>query len=156
MNEKIPSAIIDITLNRATFTNMPINELTFVNFFYGNNGAGKSSVAHAIEENDGIAWADGRSAEDFDVLVYSQDYINRNFVNYGELRGVFIFGEEDIEAKKRIQQLTEEKTTTFTPLYSASVRVKRCLPKKKTIIRSRIPMRRSGMSSGTFRPQSRP
>lgn len=109
MNEKIPSAIIDITLNRATFTNMPINGLTFVNFFYGNNGAGKSSVAHAIEENDGIVWADGRSAEDFDVLVYSQDYINRNFVNYGELRGVFIFGEEDIEAKKRIQQLTEEK-----------------------------------------------
>ena len=71
MNEKIPSAIIDITLNRATFTNMPINGLTFVNFSYGSNGAGKSSVAHAIEENDGIVWSDGRSAEDFDVLVYS-------------------------------------------------------------------------------------
>lgn len=96
-------------LNRATFTNMPINGLTFINFFYGNNGAGKSSIAHAIEENDGIIWADGRSAEDFDVLIYNQDYINRNFVNYGELQGVFIFGEEDIEAKKRIQQLTEEK-----------------------------------------------
>lgn len=109
MNGKIPSAITDITLNRATFTNMPINGLTFVNFFYGNNGAGKSSVAHAIEEDDGIIWADGRSAEDFDVLVYNQDYINRNFVNYGELHGVFIFGEDDIEAKKRIQQLTGEK-----------------------------------------------
>lgn len=109
MNGKIPSAITDITLNRATFTNMPINGLTFVNFFYGNNGAGKSSVAHAIEEDDGIIWADGRSAEDFDILVYNQDYINRNFVNYGELQGVFIFGEEDIEAKKRIQQLTGEK-----------------------------------------------
>lgn len=109
MNEKIPSAITDITLNRSTFTNTPINGLTFVNFFYGNNGAGKSSVAHAIEENDGIVWADGQSAENFDVLVYSQDYINRNFVNYGELQGVFIFGEEDIEAKKRIQELTEEK-----------------------------------------------
>lgn len=109
MNGKIPSAITDITLNRATFTNMPINGLTFVNFFYGNNGAGKSSVAHAIEEDDGIIWADGRSAEDFDILVYNQDYINRNFVNYGELQGVFIFGEKDIEAKKRIQQLTGEK-----------------------------------------------
>ena len=109
MNRKIPSAIADIMLNRATFTNMPINGLTFINFFYGNNGAGKSSIAHAIEENDGIIWADGRSAEDFDVLIYNQDYINRNFVNYGELQGVFIFGEEDIEAKKRIQQLTEEK-----------------------------------------------
>ena len=71
MNRKIPSAIADIMLNRATFTNMPINGLTFVNFSYGSNGAGKSSVAHAIEENDGIVWSDGRSAEDFDVLVYS-------------------------------------------------------------------------------------
>lgn len=109
MSGKVSSAITGITLNRATFTNIPINGLTFVNFFYGNNGAGKSSVARAIEENDGIVWADGRSADDFDVLVYNQDYINRNFADYGGLRGVFIFGEEDIEAKKKIQLLTEEK-----------------------------------------------
>lgn len=109
MNGKIPSAITGIKLNRATFSNVPINGLTFVNFFYGNNGAGKSSIAHAIEEGDGITWADGKTAADYDVLVYNQAYINRNFINYGDLRGVFIFGEEDIEAKKRIEQLSEEK-----------------------------------------------
>ena len=109
MNGKIPSAITGFKLNRATFSNVPINGLTFVNFFYGNNGAGKSSIAHAIEEEDGITWADGKTAADYDVLVYNQDYINRNFINYGDLRGVFIFGEEDIEAKKRIEQLTEER-----------------------------------------------
>lgn len=109
MNGKIPSAITGIKLNRATFSNVPIDGLTFVNFFYGNNGAGKSSIAHAIEEGDGIVWADGKSAADYDVLVYNQDYINRNFINYGDLRGVFIFGEEDIEAKKRIEQLSEER-----------------------------------------------
>lgn len=43
------------------------------------------------------------------MLVYNQAYINRNFINYGDLPGVFIFGEEDIEAKKRIEQLTEER-----------------------------------------------
>ena len=52
MQSKVPSAITKITLNRATFSNVPINELTFVNFFYGNNGAGKSSIAYAIEEDD--------------------------------------------------------------------------------------------------------
>lgn len=82
MNGKIPSAITGIKLNRATFSNVPINGLTFVNFFYGNNGAGKSSIAHAIEEEDGITWADGKTAADYDVLVYNQDYINRNFINY--------------------------------------------------------------------------
>lgn len=102
MQRKVPSAIENITLNRATFTDVPVADLTFVNFFYGNNGAGKSSIAHAIEEDDGVVWADGKSADDYDVLVYNQDFINENFVNYGDLKGVFIFGEEDIEAKKRI------------------------------------------------------
>lgn len=109
MQRKVPSAIENITLNRATFTDVPVANLTFVNFFYGNNGAGKSSIAHAIEEDDGVVWADGKSADDYDVLVYNQDFINENFVNYGDLKGVFIFGEEDIEAKKRIAELTEEK-----------------------------------------------
>lgn len=49
MQRKVPSAIANITLNRATFTDVLIDGLTFVNFFYGNNGAGKSSIAHAIE-----------------------------------------------------------------------------------------------------------
>lgn len=56
-----------------------------------------------------MSGADGKSADDYDVLVYNQDFINENFVNYGDLKGVFIFGEEDIEAKKRIAELTEEK-----------------------------------------------
>lgn len=109
MQRKVPSAIENITLNRAKFTDVPVADLTFVNFFYGNNGAGKSSIAHAIEEDDGVVWADGKSVDDYDVLVYNQDFINENFVNYGDLKGVFIFGEEDIEAKKRIAELTEEK-----------------------------------------------
>lgn len=75
MQRKVPSAITNITLNRATFTDVSIDGLTFVNFFYGNNGAGKSSIAHAIEEDDGIVWAGGKTAADFDVLVYNQDYL---------------------------------------------------------------------------------
>lgn len=109
MQSKVPSAITKITLNRATFSNVPINELTFVNFFYGNNGAGKSSIAYAIEEDDGVVWGDGKSAADFDVLVYNQNFINNNFANYGDLKGVFIFGEEDIEAKEKVDKLSDEK-----------------------------------------------
>lgn len=109
MQRKVPSAITNITLNRATFTDVPIDGLSFVNFFYGNNGAGKSSIAHAIAEDDGIVWASGKTADDYDVLVYDQGFINDNFVNYGDLKGVFIFGKEDIEAKKKIEDLTNQK-----------------------------------------------
>lgn len=106
---KVPSAITQIKLNRATFAEESVEGLTFVNFFYGNNGVGKSSIAHALEEDDGVTWGDGKTAGDYDVLVYNQDFINENFVNYGDLKGVFIFGEEDVEAKKKIDELTEEK-----------------------------------------------
>lgn len=109
MQRKIPSAITKITLDRATFSNMPVTNLTFINFFYGNNGVGKSSIAHSIDEDDGVEWADGKTRNDYDVLVYNQDFINDNFKNYGDLAGVFIFGEEDIEAKKKIAELTEKK-----------------------------------------------
>ncbi len=109
MQRKVPSAITNITLDRATFSNVPVDELTFINFFYGNNGAGKSSIAHAIDEDDGVVWADGKTRSDYDVLVYNQDFINDNFENYGDLAGVFIFGEEDIEAKRKIAELTEQK-----------------------------------------------
>lgn len=109
MQRKVPSAITNITLDRATFSNVPVEELTFINFFYGNNGAGKSSIAYAIDEDDGVVWADGKTRSDYDVLVYNQDFINDNFENYGDLAGVFIFGEEDIEAKRKIAELTEQK-----------------------------------------------
>lgn len=69
MGEKIPSAITNITMNRATFNQVQIDGLTFVNFFYGNNGTWRSSIAHAIAENDGIVWADGKTADDFDLLI---------------------------------------------------------------------------------------
>ena len=109
MQRKAPSAITNIKLNRATFADVPIDALTFVNFFFGHNGVGKSTIARAIRANDGVVWTMGRSADDYDVLVYDQDFINENFSNYGDLKGVFIFGEADIDARRKIDELTDEK-----------------------------------------------
>ena len=51
MNPKMKSAIEKITLNDATFSNEVI-EPTYVNFFYGKNGAGKSTIARTFKAND--------------------------------------------------------------------------------------------------------
>lgn len=48
MNPKMKSAIEKITLNDATFSNEVI-EPTYVNFFYGKNGAGKSTIARTFK-----------------------------------------------------------------------------------------------------------
>ena len=118
MNGKIPSAITGIKLNRATFSEAGIDNLTFINFFYGNNGAGKSSIAHAIEENDGITWAGDKDASDYDVLVYNREFISRNISNYDNLPGVFTMNETNIKIQQEVDEknaekkkLSEERTT---------------------------------------------
>lgn len=35
MSKKVTSAITDISLNRATFSDVSVNELSYINFFFG-------------------------------------------------------------------------------------------------------------------------
>ena len=84
--EKRRSVISKITLNTATFTNEPV-EPTYINLFFGRNGAGKSSIAYAIQAGEGLEWKPGEKADDYDVLVYNQDFIDDNFESYDNLQG---------------------------------------------------------------------
>ena len=45
MNTKMPAAIEAITLDAATFHGVSVEQPTLINFFYGNNGTGKSTIA---------------------------------------------------------------------------------------------------------------
>lgn len=46
---KYPSAITKVVLDEATFHNQSF-EPTYINFLFGNNGSGKSTVAKVIKE----------------------------------------------------------------------------------------------------------
>lgn len=82
MADKVPSQIIDIQLNDASYrdTNTHIEGLTFVNFFFGNNGTGKSTIAKAIKsDGSGITYGSGRTHGEFLHLVFDQDFIDNHF-----------------------------------------------------------------------------
>lgn len=106
--EKKRSAINKITLNTATFNNEPVIP-TYINLFFGRNGAGKSSIAKAIEAGEGIEWKAGESEDAYDILLYDQDFIDDNFESYDNLQGVFTVNQVNIEIQKRIDALSEEK-----------------------------------------------
>lgn len=108
MKPKMQSAIEKISLNDATFTGEVI-EPTFVNYFYGKNGAGKSTIARAIHDNTGIEWQNSKSASDYDVLTYNTEFIDANFANYGNLAGVFTVCETNIEVQKKIENLQADR-----------------------------------------------
>ena len=110
---KIPSGITKLILNGATFKNEQV-EPTLINFFYGNNGTGKSTLARTIDPHDtefgqDFTWMSGKSANDYSVLVYNDKFVEKNLADYGDLKGVFTVGEENIEIQKEVADKTAEK-----------------------------------------------
>jgi wobble nucleotide-excising tRNase len=108
MPTKMTSAIKQIRLNDATFSNTVI-EPTFINFFYGKNGVGKSTIACAVKDESNLQWDAGTSVLDYDVLVYDTTFIKENFANYDNLPGVFTINETNIAVQKELEQLKAER-----------------------------------------------
>jgi wobble nucleotide-excising tRNase len=106
MSEKKVSAIQAVTLNTATFENEPFTP-TYINFFYGKNGAGKTSLGRQLGEGAGIQWADGEVPANYEICLYNQDFIDQHFRTLDRLRGVFSLseGKETEEVEKRIKEL---------------------------------------------------
>lgn len=109
MNTKMISAIEEIDLYAATFHNVSITP-TLINFIYGNNGTGKSTIAREIGANSGIYWQDGKSVTDYSVLIYNLEFVDANFRNYGSLKGVFTVGERNIQIQNSIAENTMQKS----------------------------------------------
>ncbi len=111
MAKKMEAAIRQITLDRATFENTGTSIVpTYINFFFGRNGAGKSTLAEAIATDEGLVWREGESHAGYDVLVYNQDFIDRNFSGYGDLAGVITIHEQNIEVQQQLEQKKNERT----------------------------------------------
>jgi wobble nucleotide-excising tRNase len=103
---------IDIK-NVATYDNQGVqfNDLKKVNFIYGANGCGKTTISNFIYDNSdqkfnscSLTW---QNALPLNVLVYNKEFRERNF-GKGKLNGVFTLGEATAEQIKIIEQKTEE------------------------------------------------
>ena len=121
MAEKIKSEIVRIDLTDASYKDSHAYiEPTYVNFFFGNNGAGKSTIAKAIKSGAGVTYAPGRTAADYLPLVYNQDFIDDNFRSYRNMKGVFTLNAKNAEIQRQIDEATEERTCVKGLLTDAS------------------------------------
>ena len=107
MSEKQISAIESVTLNTATFTEETFTP-TFINFFYGKNGAGKTSLGRQLGACEGVRWAEGESQTDYDILLYNQDFIDAHFRLLDNLKGIFTIREDHAEETERQLTALEE------------------------------------------------
>lgn len=121
MADKIKSEIIRVDLTDASYKDTHAYiEPTYVNFFFGNNGAGKSTIAKAIKSGVGVTYAPGRTAADYLPLVYNQEFIDTNFRSYRNMKGVFTLNAKNAVTQQQIDEKTEERTVTQKSLNAAT------------------------------------
>lgn len=84
-----------------------INDLRLINFIFGANGTGKTTISRVIERAEGhehceLVWQGGAQLS---VMAYNRDFIDRNFNQENPLQGVFTLGGNQVEAERQIQLL---------------------------------------------------
>ena len=101
--EKIPSAITRINLSDATFKGTGAYiEPTYINYFFGNNGTGKSTIAKAIQTGTGVEY--GSEKETYTYLVYDKEFIENNVRSYHNLKGIFTLSENNGQIQTQIEK----------------------------------------------------
>jgi wobble nucleotide-excising tRNase len=83
----------------ATYGTLPeaLSDLKEINFVYGSNGTGKTTISRVIADcashtHCSLVWRGGSPME---LLVYNRDFVERNFSQPDELKGIFTLGEKD-------------------------------------------------------------
>ena len=121
MSKKIKSEIIRIDLAEASYKNSSAYiEPTYVNFFFGNNGAGKSTIAKAIKTGAGVTYISGRTFNDYLPLIYDESFIDENFRSYRNMKGVFTLNARNVEIQKKIDEIKEERNKVNDKLRDAN------------------------------------
>ena len=108
--------------NVATYKDLvEINDLKKVNFFFGNNGCGKSTIARLFynySQNEVPLYPfnnssiDGFNKDEEEILVFDYDFIQNNFYLNPELSGIFSLDEKNEEIDKIIEAEYQNVTNT--------------------------------------------
>lgn len=94
-----------------------INELNKVNFIYGGNGCGKTTISNFLfnrthpDESDNIYSSCEiafKNQEKVKILTYNKKFRDLNFYKDSEIPGVFTLGEASVEQIQAINSKTEE------------------------------------------------
>ena len=109
MPEHPEPVIKHVALDRATFRHVCFDPAQ-VNFFFGRNGTGKSTIARAIAENAGLSWRGGpASAGEFRILLFDRAFIEANFRQAGPVPGVFVLNARNAALREEIAQLERQR-----------------------------------------------
>lgn len=86
-------------------TSLGLNDLSQFNFLFGSNGTGKTTISRIIADDAAfpkclVTWTGGTKLQ---TLVYNSDFVERNFNQSSELKGVFTLGEKQADTLAKIE-----------------------------------------------------
>ena len=110
MTDKVAALISKVTVNSPVFTDEVFSP-TLINYFFGKNGTGKSTIAKLIGKTDATEWHQGATPEDYKLLVYNEEYIQDNIQSYGNIPGVFTITKQNATVKAAIDKKFAEVRT---------------------------------------------
>lgn len=123
MSTKLPCEIIKIALDDASYKETSTEVFpTYINYFFGNNGTGKSTLANAIRNGVGISYAHGRSASNYIIHVFDQKFIDDNMRLYHNLPGVFTINEINVDIQKQLDKNSEAQAAASRRFADAAVK----------------------------------
>ena len=109
MLTKLPCEITKIVLDDASYKETKVEGVpTYINYFFGNNGTGKSTLADVIGKGRGLSYRAGRDSSDYTTYVFDQNFINKNMNLYHNLPGVFTINEINVEIQQQLDQNTKK------------------------------------------------
>ena len=81
-----------------------MKKLSQFNFLFGSNGTGKTTVSRVIADENRfptckVTWKAGTKLQ---PMVYNHDFVERNFNQSAELKGVFTLGEKQVDTLAKI------------------------------------------------------
>ena len=109
--------ISSITMNGiATYNNVTIPNLKKVNFFFGLNGSGKSTIAKYLnsliskDESFNQCTNIGFDGSQDHIMTFNEEFIEENFKRNSELKGIFSLNQRNTAIDIQIRDKEEEKS----------------------------------------------
>lgn len=95
-----------------------MNGLSQFNFFFGSNGTGKTTISRAIADESfsptcNVTWKAGTKLQ---PMVYNRDFLELNFNQSPELKGVFTLGEKQLDTLSKIATAKDEDDALTTKI----------------------------------------
>lgn len=107
MEERLPAVIGEVSVNTEVLRNVTIKP-TLINFFFGKNGTGKSTITRQFRKADQLIWRNGVVADDFQIEIYDEEFIRESVQSYGNIPGVFTLSKGNKEKKEAIDEKTRK------------------------------------------------